>query len=244
MRGTLNPMLLDIVDHVASSLWRGRANRKDARERDALRARGVLAPAVVVEATTRGGRSNVDGEFIKITYTVDVLPAGVEPFRARFVHWSERRGYTAVMGHLQGEVGRQIWVTYDPAAPEDMIFEYDEPERLRRLHEAELDARRAAFNAVAEPLEALKSTGVPAVAMIVHALDAQLPYPARACTVIELHLDVTPPDGPVYRAVVPALIGVGALAKYSAGRQVFVRFDPHAPLRVVLDTERNRDLPV
>lgn len=237
-------MLLEIVDHVASSLWRGRANRRQEREHAALRAGGVLAPAVVVRATTHGGRSSVDGEYLKIRYTADVYPHGAAPFRAEFVHWSPRRNHTAIMGELQGEAGRQIWVTYDPANPADMIFEYDEHERVARAREADLDARRSAFNAAAEPLEPLRQQGVAAVAVIVHVEDLQLPYPRRDCTAVHLHVDVTPNGGGTYRAVIPSLISTGSLGKYSAGRQVHVRLDPRDPSRVVLDSERNRALPV
>jgi hypothetical protein len=236
-------MILEITDFVASTLWRNRANRKQA-ERDAdLRARGVLAPAVVVSARTHMSRSNVDGRYLRIDYTADVYPNGGAPFRAEFHHWSERRGHTATMGELHGEAGKHIWVTFDPANPADMIFEYDEEQRVARAREADLDARRLAFNAAAEPLEVLREHGVPAHGVIVQADDLQLPYPARNSTAMLLHLEVTPQGGAPYQASIPALIGVPALAKYSAGRQVHVRIDPRDPSRFVLDSARNRSLP-
>lgn len=236
-------MVLGIVDFVASTLWRGRANRKQQKKEAALRAKGVMAPATVVSAITRKKRSNVDGKFIHIAYTVDVQPEGAAPFRATFQHWSSRRGFTAIRGEIVGEAGKRIWVTYDPTNTADMIFEYDDSERESRLREADLDARRTVFNAEAEQLQLLKTSGSPAEATIVQVDDLDLPYPRRESTAFNLHLDVTPAGGQTYRAVAPALINVAALAKYSAGRRVFVMFDPNDPQRVVLDSERNRALP-
>jgi hypothetical protein len=142
-RRIVSSMLLEIIDLIGSSLRRGRANRKQACTDADLRARGVLAPAVVVSASTRGGRSSVDGTFIKIRYTVDVYPQGMAPFRTEFAHMSERRSFTTVMGKIVGEAGRQIWVTFDPTNPADMVFEYDEQERIARLQAAHLEAPRA-----------------------------------------------------------------------------------------------------
>lgn len=237
-------MILDIIGFVASSLWRGRSNRKQARNDAELRARGALAPAVVVSATTHGGRKSVDGEYLKIRYTADVYPQGAAPFRAEFVHWSHRRNYTAIMGEIVGEAGKQIWVTFDPSNPADMIFEYDEQERVARWHEADLQARRAAFEAAAKPLEKLRDRGAEAHAVIVHVEDLQIPYPGTNAMALQFHIDVTRPGGAPYRAVVPAIVSMASLSKYSVGRPSFVRFDERDPRRVVFDSERNRALPV
>lgn len=237
-------MIVELTDFLTSTLWRNRANRKQAARDAALRARGVLAPAIVVSAKTHQRRSNVDGEFIRIDYTADVYPHGAAPFRAQFRHWSARRSYTAVMGELAGEAGKHIWVTFDPSNPADMIFEYDEAERVARAQEADLDARRLAFNAAAEPLEALRELGQPAHGVIVQVDDLQLPYPRRDAVALVLHLDVTAAGHAApYRATIPALITCSSLAKYSVGRQVHVRVDPRDPSRVVLDSARNRSLP-
>lgn len=237
-------MLLDIVDYVASSLWRGRANRKQARKDADLRARGVLAPAVVVSARTHTSRKSVDGEYIKIKYVADVYPQGGQPFRAEFVHWSERHHYTAIMGEMVGEAGKQIWVTFDPSEPTDMMFEYDEEQRIRRWQEADLQARRSAFEAAAKPLEKLRDRGAEAHALIVHVEDLQIAYPGTNGMALQFHVDVTPNGGAPYRTVVPAIVATASLPKYSVGRQVYVRFDPQDPRRVVFDSQRNRALPV
>jgi hypothetical protein len=237
-------MLLDIIDHVGSSLWRGRANRKQARKDADLRARGVLAPAVVVSATTHQSRESVDGKYIKIRYVADVYPQGGSPFRAEFTHWSDHHHYTAIMGEIVGEAGKQIWVTFDPSKPDDMMFEYDEEQRVRRWQEADLQARRSAFEAAAKPLEKLRDRGAEAHALIVHVEDLQIAYPGTNGMALQLHVDVTPPAGAPYRTVIPAIVSMASLSKYSVGRRVFVRFDPHDPQRVVFDSDRNRALPV
>lgn len=236
-------VMLGIIDFFVSTVVRGRANRKQARKEAALRKRGVLAPAVVVSAHTRAKRSSVDGEFIRIDYTVDVHPDGAEPFRAEFRHWSERRGYTAIRNEIVGEAGRHIWVTYDPDDPDDMIFEYHEEERVAIEREADLEFRRGQFNVLLESVAPLREHGVPAEATIVGVDDPDLPYPRLESTGLHLHVDVVGPGIGPRRVVMPALIGFVALDKYSAGRRVFVRVDPDDHDRVVLDSERNRLLP-
>lgn len=236
--------IVGFFDWLASALWGGRRRRRKAREDASLRARGVIAPATVVSASTYQERSSDHGRQIKINYTVDVRPEHGPPFQAEFAHWSSRRGYTAVAGKLVGEAGKQIWVTYDPANPIDMLYEYSEEDRQRGAIEWNVDERRLAFNAIAEPLMALRESGSPADATIVQVDDLLLPYPKRESVAVRLHVDVTPPGANTYRATIPALIATSAGAKYSAERAVFVRCDPGDPQRVVLDSARNRDLPV
>jgi hypothetical protein len=236
--------IFSVVEWATSSAWRGRKNRQHANDVERLRARGVTAPAVVVQAIVEGSRSNVDGHFTKIRYTVDVHPAGSAPFRTSFEHWSERRGYTAVAGEIQEMAGTHVWVTYDPADPSEMIYECTEAERAANQAEADLDARRLAFNAIAQPLEELRERGTPATAVVVGFEDLHLPYPRRQSGAIRLHVDVATPNGGSYGAVIPALIATAAYGRYATGRRVFVRVDAHRPDRVVLDSVRNRDLPL
>jgi hypothetical protein len=235
--------MFGLVDWFVSFLFRRRRDRREAAARDALRARGITAPALVVGATMHQERRSEAGHQIRIKYTVDVHPPNAVPFRASFHHWADRRGYTTMLGELQGEAGKHIWVTYDPADPTQMIFEYEEAERAAKEAEALLDARRLEFNALAEPLDALRTTGTPAEAVVVQFEDLQLPYPRRQSTAVRLHVDVTSPGGDTYRAVIPGLFATSAFAKYGEGRRVFVRVDPLDPQRVVLDSERNANLP-
>lgn len=235
--------IVGFFNWLASSLWGGRARRRKAREDASLRARGVIAPATVVSASTYQARSSDHGRQIKINYTVDVRPEHGAPFRTEFAHWSARRGYTAVAGKLVGEAGKQIWVTYDPENPTDMLYEYSEEDRQRGAIEWSIDERRLAFNALAEPLEPLRTSGAPADAVIVQVDDLQLPYPRRESFAARLHVDVTLQGQPTYRATIPALLSTSAASKYSAERAVFVRIDLDDPARVILDSTRNRDLP-
>ena len=123
-----------------------------------------------------------------------------------------------------------------------MIFEYEEKDRVARWQAAEVAARRAAFEAAAEPLEALRRRGAEAHALIVHVDDLQIPYPGRNGVAACFHVDVSTPGAATYRALIPAIVAVGSLPKYSTGRQVFVRVDPHDPQRVAFDSDRNRSL--
>lgn len=235
--------MLGVIDFFVSTVLRGRANHKQAKKDAALRAEGVLAPAIVVSASSHAKRSSVDGYFIRIDYVVDVYPDAADPFRAEFQHWSDRSGYTLVRNELVGEAGKHIWVTYHPDDPSRMLYEYTEEERLEREAEAELDERRRVFNESQWAIIDVREHGERATAVVVEAEDLQLPYPARNSRALMLHVDVMPAGAPVHRATIPVLLMVPNLPKYAAGRQVHVLFDRADPRRVMLDAERNRSLP-
>jgi hypothetical protein len=178
----------------------------------------------------------------RIDYEVDVLPEGRAPFKQSFQHWTERRGYTAIMGQLVGEAGKKIWVTYDPNNPSQMIFEHYDQEHGQIVSEQELNARRAEFNRLTEGNEALKKTGEQAEAIITGVDDLNLPYPLKKGRAMHLYLDVIPRSGAAFRAEADVLIADTALEKYTVGRMFYVRFDPRQPGRAVLDSEMNKSM--
>jgi hypothetical protein len=234
--------LISFIGWLISGNMDNKRMEKRSAEKEALRQRGIMAPAIVLSARSTMERSVFGRKERRIDYEVDVLPDGRAPFKQSFQHWTERRGYTAVMGQLVGEAGKKIWVTYDPNDPSQMIFEHDDQEHEQIASEQELNERRAKFNKLTEGNEALKINGKQAEAIITGVDDLNLPYPLKKGRAMHLYFDVMPRDGSVFRAEGDVLIGDVALEKYSVGKTVYVRFDPNQPERAVLDSERNKSI--
>jgi len=230
--------LVGVVIWLATS-WLGlRKSAQKIMNNEDLRKRGMTAPAVIVSAR-KGLAQNTR---MRIDFIVDVQPEGKPSFRQSFQHWTERRGYSAVMNELTGEAGRKIWVTYDPNNPNEMIFEYYEEDHQKMLEKQELDARRLEFNKLTEGNEELKKRGQPAEAVITRVEDLELPYPAKKSRAMRIEFDVMPTTGAKFQSEGNFLIGDVAIEKYSVGKKVYVRFDPLNPKIAVLDSERNKSL--
>lgn len=233
---------LGFLGWIVSGMLDNKRQEKKRAEIEAFRQRGVMAPAIVISARD-GMERNVHGRKERqIKYEVDVLPEGRASFRQAFDHWTEKRGFTAVMGQLVGEAGRRIWVTYDPNDPGRMLFEHYDEEHGKIVGEQELDARRMEFNKLTEGNDDLKRRGEQAEAVIVKVDDLNLPYPRKKSRAVHIHFDVMQRNGPAFRAEGDVLIADSALEKYSAGKTVYVRFDPQNPKWAILDSERNRSL--
>lgn len=234
--------VLSFIGWVVSGMMDDRMQKNRAAQEDALRKRGTTDPAVVISARSIMERSPFGRRERRIDYEVDVQPEGHTPFRQTFQHWSERRNFTTIMGQLAGEAGRKIWVTYDPNDPSQMIFEHYDEEHGKIIEQQELEKRRTEFNTLAEMNNDIRKAGEEAEAVILRAEDLDLPYPLKRSRGMRLHFDVLPKTGNSFRSETYALIAETSLEKYSAGKKVYVRFDPLKPERVVLDSEKNRAL--
>lgn len=232
--------VLSFLGWVVSGMLDDRMLKNRAAQEDALRKRGITAPAVVISARNIMERSPFGRREKRIDYEVDVQPEGRTAFRQSFQHWTERRNTTVILGQLAGEAGRKIWVTYDPNDPSQMIFEHYDEDHGKIVEQQELDKRRLEFNKLAEMNNDVRKTGEEAEAVILRAEDLNLPYPSRGSHGMRLYFDVFPKSGNSFRSDTYALIADTSMEKYSAGKKVFVRFDPLKPERTVLDTERNR----
>lgn len=235
------PLLL-FIGWIISGVMDNKQQEKREAQNGALRKRGVTAPAIIVSARTVMARSSSGRKEIRIDYEVDVEPEARAPFRQSFQHWTERRNYTAIAGNIVGEQGKKIWVTYDPNHPSHMIFEHEDSEHEEIARQQDVDARRLKFNELTKFNEELKKTGEPAEAVILRAEDLDLPYPAKGSRAMKFYFDVFPASGASFKSEANALIGGAAVGKYSAGKRVYIRFDPRQPERAVLDTERNKTL--
>lgn len=233
------PVLLFIGWIVSGMLDNRRQDRKSA-ELATLRDRGVLAPAVVVSARDGMDRNVFGRKERQIKYEVDVMPEGRAAFRQSFVHWTEKRGYTAIAGQLVGEAGRKIWVTYDPNDPNQIVFEHYDEEHAKIVEQQDLENRRREFNKRTAGNDDLKKRGEPAEAIITRVDDLNLPYPLKKSRAMHIYFDVTPQSDVIFQSEGDVLINEDAFQKYAVGKKVFVRFDPQNPKWAVLDSERNK----
>lgn len=234
--------VLSFIGWVVSGMLDNKRQEKKSADLAALREHGILAPAMVISARDGMDRNVLGRKERQIKYEVDVMPEGRAAFRQSFVHWTEKRGYTAIAGQLVGEAGRKIWVTYDPNEPSRIVFEHYDEEHAKLVEQQDLENRRREFNKRTEGNEELKKTGEQATAIIIGVDDLNLPYPLKNSRAVRLYFDVMPRSGSVFRAEANVLIGDVALEKYSVGKTVYVRFDHLNPQRAVLDSERNKSI--
>jgi len=232
--------LLTFVGWIISGMLDNKRQEKRRVANDGLRQRGVTAQAVVISARDGMERSIYGRKERQIKYEVDVMPEGRMSFRLSFDHWTEKRGFTAVMGQLVGEVGRKIWVTFDPNDPSQMIFEHYHEEHGRIVQQQELEKRRFEFNKLVEMNNEIRRVGEEAEAFITRVEDLNLPYPLKGSRGLRLYFDVVPKSGAAFSSETHALILDTALVKYSEGKKAYVKFDPRKTERVALDSEKNR----
>ena len=140
------------------------------------------------------------------------------------------------------EHGRKIWVTYDPKDTSKAYLDHYDDDHESAMKEREVNGRRAAFNKRTEGNEDLKIRGEQAEAVITRVDDLDLPFPSKNSRAVHICFEVTPKAGFSFQAEGDVLIGETAIAKYSVGKKVFVRYDPQNPKWAVLDTERNRSI--
>ncbi len=227
------PVLL-FVGWIISGVMDNRLNDKREAQNNALRKRGVTSPAVVVSARKNMSRSPFGRKEIRIDYEVDVQPQGQPSFRQSFQNWTTKTSFTAINNQLVDEVGRRIWVTYDPNDKKQMIFEYYDSEREKILAQKEWNSRRASFEKQEKQNQALRNDGEEAVATILEAEDLGLAYQWENAVSMRLKFEVTPKSGSSFHAETQGLIGTASLEKYSVGKKVYVKFDPREPARVAM----------
>ncbi len=194
-----------------------------------LRQRGVTAPAVILSAkngivdTRRGGR------LMHMTLEVEIEPEGQEKFKTTFKDWLPVGRNFVTWGDRPEEVGKKIWVTYNPNDLSEISFEYHDTERKYKLGYpafAKLEKRNAE----------IEKTGEEAIATILETEDLELvhSYEKEVKTVMRLKLAVTPKTGEPYDAETQASFANSALHKYSVGKKVIVKFNPQDRTQVAI----------
>lgn len=214
-------------------------HEKQKSYRQSIRLRGVTAPAVIVSAKrVTGGRSTH-----VIDFSVEIQPEGRPSFSAVFRDEISRSNYEVKDYQMADEIGRKIWVTYDPADLSHMFLDHYDDDHQAVLMKRELDKRREEFDEHIAEKAGIKKTGEKAEGVITNVEDLNLPYPAvYPSKGMRLQVNVTSNEGSTFLADIDAIISEKSIEKFSVGKKVFVRFDPRDLKRVVLDTERNKKL--
>ncbi|HNA90289.1 MAG TPA: hypothetical protein PK989_13320 [Anaerolineales bacterium] len=200
---------------------------------------GVMASGVVIAANvikSWGGGKNRSADSYSMEYLVEITPDGGEPYRTKISHEYSGGSRTVVLNEMVSEHGRKVWVVFDPNDPTRAYLDHYDDDH----EEGIVNYRRGKFNKLTEGNEELKRTGVQAEAIITGVEDLNLPYPLKNGRAMRLSFDVMPRGGTVFRAEAYVLIANTAHEKYSAGKMVYVRFDPTRPERAVLDSEQNK----
>lgn len=208
-----------------------------------LAERGTVAEAKILSLRSSGQLRRLSGKQPEalFDYDVEVLPKDKTAFTASFQHWlpvydsTGKFGADSIGDALRGERDQKIYVMFDPNDQSQIMHSHYEKDHSTIL-------RMIEFNKNIKGNDELKRVGEQAEAVITLAEDLNLPYPVKKSRAMRLEFKVTPKSGMDFKAEGLHLIGDKALKKYSAGKRVFVRFDPQNPNWAVLDSERNKSL--
>lgn len=194
-----------------------------------LRKRGITAPAVILSAKNGIVDTRSGNRLMHMTLDVEVHPEGRAKFQAAFKDWLPVGRHFVSWGDRPEEVGKKIWVTYNPNDLTEILFEYHDKERKYKLGYpafAKLEKRNAE----------IEKTGEEAIAAILETEDLELvhSYEKEMKTVMRLKLAVTPKVGEPFDAETQASFLNSALHKYTVGKKVIVKFNSQDRTQVAL----------
>lgn len=183
---------------------------------------GVSAPAVIISVEDTGVTMNYSPQ---VRLTLQVTPAGRPPFQAVA---------TTFVGRVQiGMIvpGASVTVRYDP---NDISKVAIESIGAPTMNPANVAAVQSAMQVQDQYYEQLRRTGEEAKAKILTAEEMNVRVEGGG-SMFRLTFEVTPRVGEPFKAETQAAIGDSARAKYSAGKMVYVRYDPANKAQVALD---------
>jgi hypothetical protein len=231
-------LVVIVVVMVVLLIWFGKRNaKKFSQERQAqistLRKNGITAPAMIVSAQNGVVLGSNNDQRLQVTFEVEVQPEGHPAFITTFKDWleiSQYQGFVAGAARTQ-DVGRKIWVTYDPNDVNQMMFEYYDEDRKYKLG-------RPIFEQIDRRNKGLRETGIEAPATILEAEDLKLTNILERDhlqqTIMRLKLEIKPEGEVSYQAETQALIANASLPKYMVGKKVYVKFNPQDKIQVAL----------
>lgn len=181
---------------------------------------GIPAPAVILDVQDTGVSMN---NSMQARLTLQVTPAGRPPFQAVATTFVNR----FQVGMLVP--GASVNVKYDP---NDITKVAIESLGAGGMSPMNMQSVQAAVLAQDQYYEQLRRTGEEALATIVTAEETNI-RAAEGGSVFRFTLDVQPRVGEPFRAETQAAIADQSRAKYSVGKQVYVRFDPYGDRKQV-----------
>jgi len=161
----------------------------------------------------------------QVRLTLQVTPAGRPPFQAVT---------TTFIGRLQiGMVvpGASVMVKYDP---NDISKVAIESLGSPAMNPANVAAVQSAMLAQDQYYAQLRSTGEEAMARILTVEEMNFRVDGAA-SMFKLTFEVTPAIGEPFKAETQTAIKDSSREKYSAGKMVYVRYDPANKAQVALD---------
>jgi len=215
-------------------LIRGK-NQEKAKKSD-LRKKGVTDPAIIISAKrgrSRSGFASINnGTEMLITFEVNVEPKSWPPFSITFKDWVEvSKSEANLRGYRTQDVGKKIWVTYDPNDTSQMIFEYYDKDRKRALG-------YPIFKKMDKRNEVILKTGEEAVADILEIEDLEITNTIERehlkITIVRMKFMVQPLGDSPYEAETQVAIRTSSLPKYAVGKQAIVKFNPNDKSQVSL----------
>jgi hypothetical protein len=199
----------------------------------ALRKKGVTAPAVIHSARNGVAQGPNNDLRLQVTFDVEVQPEGRSTFQTKFTDWLEISQYEGFMAGADRpkDVGRKIWVTYDPNDLTQIMFEYYDEDRKYRVG-------RPIFEQMERRNKSIRETGREALALVLEAEDLELANLIEKDhlqqTIMRLKLEITPENQESYKAETQALIANASLPKYAVGKKVYIKFNPQDRTQVAL----------
>lgn len=231
-------LVVIVIVLVVGFIWLGKRNSNQFKQQrqaqiTALRKNGITAPAVIRSARNGVGMGPDNDQRLQVTFDVDVQPEGRPAFQATFTDWLEISQYEGFMAGAERpkDVGRKIWVTYDPNDTAQMMFEYYDEDRKYKLG-------RSDFEQMDRRNKPIRETGTEAAAVVLEAEDLQLANILERDhlqqTIMRLKLEITPSGVEPYTAETQAMIANASLPKYAVGKKVYIKFNPQDKMQVVL----------
>lgn len=194
-----------------------------------LRARGVTAPATVLSA--KNGIVNTGGgtRLMHMTLEVEVKPEGRPKFVTTFKDWLPVGRPFVSWGDRPEEVGKKIWVTYNPNDVNEILFEHYDKDHKHYLG-------YPAFIKIEKQNIIIRKTGEEAMATIleIEDLDIVHSYEKEMRAVMRLKLEVTPKTGEPFQAEAQNSFLRSGLHKYTVGKPITVKFNPQDKTQVAI----------
>ncbi len=202
--------------------------KKQAKLKD-LRNRGITAPATVISAKNGIVNSSSGERLMYMTLEVEVQPEGRSKFVTTFKDWLPVGRHFVSWGDRPEEVGKKIWVTYNPDDVTEMLFEHHDKDRKYYLG-------YPAFAKLEKQNIVIRKTGEEAIATILEVEDLELvhSYHKEMKSVLRLKLEVAPKAGESFQAEAQNTFMNAGLHKYTVGKKVTVKFNPQDKTQVAL----------
>ncbi len=232
------PIVVALV--VLFAVWIIRSNKQSTqnynRERQErandLHKKGITAPAIIISAKNGIVQGSKNNQRMLRTFEVEVKPEGHSVFQTTFKDYVAVGNTYTTWGDRPEDVGKTIWVTYNPNDVTEIMFEYYDKDRKYILG-------RPDFDKLEKRNKGIRETGEEALATILEVQDLELTNIVEReylfQTIMRLKLEVIQNNGLHYQAEAQALFSNASMHKYTVGKKVYVKLNPLDKTQIALD---------